>query len=180
MDMDQNKKFSIIIFGLVMLALTVCALFFAEDVTKRKIIRLGTSSYYASVPMSFKEEEITDEERSRGQVKYYKSDVTLLDFDVFQISKNANDNTNNKSRSLEDFLKFDTRNLNCTEIITDGRINGIKYASYRAIQEYDGKNFKTMTYIFDDKTEFLKLLLWLDGDTAEPEARLIINSLSKR
>ena len=65
-----------------------------------------------------------------------------------------------------------------TDLVTDGEINDIPAAWYRTVEEYEEAEYETLTYILDNGNEYIDLVFWLDGDTAEQEAAAIINTLS--
>ena len=73
----------IIALALCLALLSSCA--FAETATKE--YQLGTSVYVVQIPESYTEGERTDKEITDDMVAYMHSPDTLLDFDVYQFSK---------------------------------------------------------------------------------------------
>ena len=63
--------------------------------------------------------------------------------------------------------------------MTDGEINGIPAAWYRTVEEYQDVAFNTITYILDGGNEYVEVVFWLDGDTADDEADFIIRTLDR-
>ena len=61
--------------------------------------------------------------------------------------------------------------------MTDGNINGIDIAWYRAVETYEGKEYATLTYALEDGGDYVELAFWLDGGDAEAEAQAIIETL---
>ena len=66
-----------------------------------------------------------------------------------------------------------------TDLVTDGEINGIPAAWYRTVEEYQDVAFNTLTYILDAGNEYVELVFWLDGETADAEADAIIRTLNR-
>ena len=136
-------------------------------------LRLGTSAFTVMVPAHFTEGEMTAEDIADDQVAYYRSDATLLDFDVYQFSKEGYPD------ALADFVTEEAAEYNGTDIVTDAEINGITAGSYRSVEESDGVDYPVITYAFEDNGEYVEIAFWLDGDTAEAEADAIISTLSR-
>ena len=144
----------------------------AEAATRQ--LRLGTSAFTVTVPASFTEGEMTQEDIDDDQVGYYFSHETLLDFDVYQFSKEG------YPEDLADYVVEEASGYNSvSELVTDGRINGIPAGWYRTVEVYQDAEFNTLTYVLDGGGEYVEICFWLDGDSADAEAGAIINSLSQ-
>ena len=137
-----------------------------------RVLQLGSSVYTIEIPDSFEEGERTEEDIRDDMVAYLHSPDTLLDFDVYQFSKEG------YPEVLADFTEQEAGEYNASEIVTDGNINGIDAAWYRAEEIYDGQEYETLTYVLDDGDEYVEIVFWLDGDNAQAEADQIMNSLS--
>ena len=148
--------------------LATCAV--AEAAAKK--YRLGTSVYAIQIPESYIEGERTDEDVNDDMVSYMHSPDTLLDFDVYQFSKDGYPD------ALAGFLEQEATQFEATEIVTDGSINGIDVGWYRAVETYDGQEYATLTYVLEGGDDYVEIAFWLDGETAEEEAQAIINTLS--
>ena len=145
------------IFAAVLAVMLFAGVAFAQD------IKLGSLTVKA--PDSFVNGPVTDEEKAEGQTAYYKSDETLMDFDVYEYPKDE---------PFEEFLKgYAAPNM------TREEINGVKAAVYRSTDESDGKEYSTLNYILEDEKEYVVVVFWLDGEEAEPQALEVINSLSR-
>jgi hypothetical protein len=117
---------------------------------------------------------MTQEDVEDDQVAYYYSNDTLLDFDVYQFSKDGYPD------ALADYVEDEISGYNeVTDLVTDGEINGIPAAWYRTVEEYQDVAFNTITYILDGGNEYVEVVFWLDGDTADDEADFIIRTLSR-
>ena len=134
-----------------------------------KSISLG--SYTIEIPDSFVNGDVTEEEREAGLTAYYKSEATLLDFDVYQLS--------GKTGTLAEVAAEDAKIFDGTDITADLEINGVKAASYRSKQESEDSMYDVLSYVFGENGEYIRLVFWLDGENAEAEAKAIINSLKK-
>ncbi|MBQ9008109.1 MAG: hypothetical protein IJ088_02095 [Clostridia bacterium] len=160
------KKITALILCLIMTAMAIA------ETTATKVFQLGTSAYTIEIDESFVEGTRSEEEIKDDMVAYMHSDNTLLDFDVYQFSKEG------YPKSLSDFVQQEAHDYNATEVVTDGNINGIAVACYRAVETYDGQEYSTLTYVMEDGNEYVELAFWLDGETADEEARAIINTLA--
>ena len=142
----------------------------AEDTAAENQIRLGTSDLYITVDKAFTKGEMIREDTDLCMVAYYKSEETLLDFDVYYWAKGT-DETLESTAALEQ-EEFQAE-------IVDREINGIatKYYNAEAEESVDG-TFPTLTYIIDDGDYLAEIVFWLDGDNAAEEAEAIISTLA--
>ena len=144
------------------LAAVLAVMLFAGAVYARDI-KIGSLTVKA--PDSFVNGEVTSSDIAEGVTAYYKSAESWMDFDVYEFPKDE---------PFEEFVKsYASSNL------TREEINGVKAAVYRSTDEYDGKEYSTLNYILDDEKEYVLVVFWLDGESAEAEALAVINSLSK-
>lgn len=151
--MSMNRK---------ILAAVVAVMLFA-GVTWARDIKLGSLTVKA--PDSFVNGEVTSSDIAEGVTAYYKSAETLMDFDVYEFPKDE---------PFDEFVKsYAASNL------TREEINGVKAAVYRSTDENEGKEYSTLNYILEDENEYIFVVFWLDGESAEAEALAIINSLTK-
>ena len=138
-----------------------------------KTIRLGDSSFTLIVPDDYREGEISEADIADDQVAYWYSDASLLDFDVYQFSKDG------QSQTLAEYVVEESSTYPVvTELVTDGEISGIPAAWYRTVDECDEGEYDTITYIIDTGDGYIDIVFWLDGPTAEAEADFIIRSLT--
>lgn len=126
-------------------------------------VKFGTLTM--KIPDSFVNGEVTSKDVAEGQTAYYKSDETLMDFDVYEFPK---------EEAFEDFVIMFAGKKAVLE-----KINGVNAAVYRSTDESDGQEYSTLNYILEDEKEYVFIVFWLDGENAEPEATAIINSLSR-
>ena len=136
------------------------------------VYRLGTSLYTIRIPDSFTEGNRTEADIRDDMVAYMRSDETLLDFDVYQFTKEG------RPDSLAAYAEQEAAEYNAFEVVTGKNINGIDVAWYRARETYDGKEYTTLNYLFDDGDQYVEIAFWLDGETAEAEAQEIISTLA--
>ncbi len=137
-----------------------------------KQISLGTSSFTLVVPSDYVMGEISEEDIADDQVAYWYSDESLMDFDVYQFSKEG------LSQTLAEYVVEESSTYPAvSELVTDGEINGIPVAWYRAVDECEEGEYDTITYIFENGDEYIDVVFWLDGPTAEAEADFIIHNL---
>ena len=154
------------------LCLSVITLFIATGMAAgTKTFNLGTSSFTIEILESYVEGERTQEDIADDMVAYMKSADTLLDFDVYQFSKEGYPDT------LAGFATQEGGKYKATEIKTDDKIGDIPVAWYRAVETFDGQQYNTITYIIEDGNDYLEVSFWLDGENAEQEAKAIIETL---
>ncbi|MBR0256408.1 MAG: hypothetical protein IJQ58_01610, partial [Synergistaceae bacterium] len=95
MDGLMHRK---IFAAIVVLVLCFAGVSFADGVKT-----LSVGEYTVTVPASYVNGEVTDEDKAQGQVAYYKSDEILMDFDVYEFPKDE---------AFEEFVKsFAASNL---------------------------------------------------------------------
>ena len=141
--------------------------------TELKTIRLGESDFTLDVPADFEQGDMTEEDIADDQVAYWYSEASLLDFDVYEFSKDG------LPEALADYAVLEAADYEgVTEIETDAEVNGVPVAWYRAVEEYEDGEYDTVTCIFDGGDEYVEVVFWLDGVTAGAEADTILQSLS--
>lgn len=155
---------------LCLLLLAACAV---AETAGTKVLRLGTSAYTIEIPDSFVEAELTEEDITDDMVAYMESPDSLMDFDIYQFSKEGYPET------LAEFVAAEGDDYLAYEIVTDAQINGIAVAWYRAEEIYEDQKYVTITYALEDGDEYVEITFWLDGETAEEEAQAIINTLAR-
>ena len=144
-----------------------------EDAAETQTIQLGTSAFSFTAPAHFTQGEVTEKYSSDDCVAYYRSDETLLDFDIYQFSKEGYADT------LAEFVTEEAADYNASEVVTDAEINGIAVGYYRSVEEEGGEEYDVITYAFEDNGEYVEVAFWLDGDDAQAQADAIISTLSK-
>ena len=142
------------------------------EAQEARVLQLGSSVYTIEIPDSFEEGERTEEDIRDDMVAYLHSPDTQLDFDVYQFSKEG------YPEVLADYTEQEAGEYNAAEIVTDGNINGIDAAWYSAEETYDGQEYETLTYVLDGGDEYVEIVFWLDGESAQAEADQIMNSLT--
>ena len=142
------------------------------DMAGLEQIQLGTSPFNLYAPDDFQQGSMTDEDVSDDQVAYWYSEASLLDFDVYQFSKEGLPQTlaEDAQQEVADYPVI-------SELVTDAEINGIPVAWYRTVEECEEGEYDTITYIMDTGDEYVEVVFWLDGLTADAEADYIIHNL---
>lgn len=134
----------------------------SEAVQDSNTFFLGDSSFSITPEKAFEKGALTAEEADENQIAYYLSYETLVDIDVFQWTKATGE-------TLFDAAAADAAEYDISEV-KESTINGIQVFSYNAVDEFDGKEYPTTTYILEDGDIIVKLLFWLDG--ANPQAEV--------
>lgn len=163
----MNRKLIALILCLALLG--ACAL---AEAAATKVFQLGTSAYTIEIPESYAEGELTEEDVADDMVAYLLSPDSLLDFDVYQFSKEGYPD------SLADFAAQEAAEYAAAEVVTDGEINGIAAAWFRATETFDGLEYATLTYVLEDGGDYVEIAFWLDGEDAEAQAQAIIDTLT--
>ena len=137
-----------------------------------KEIQLGLSPFSLYVPDDFQEGGLTAEDEDGDLMSYYYSDQTLLDFDVYQFSKEG------LPENLPDYVEQEASEYDViNELVKLGDINGEPAGWYRTVEESEDGEYDTLTYILDAGNDYVEVVFWLDGFTAEAEADYIIHNL---
>ena len=134
-------------------------------------LQLGTSGYFIVIPDSYTYGELTEEDIADDMVAYMLSPDSLLDFDIYQFSKEGYPET------LADFVMQEAEEYEAFSIGPQMEINGIPAGMYMAKETYEDKEYTTATYVFEDGDQYVEITFWLDGDEAVNLATEIIYSL---
>ena len=105
-------------------------------------------------------------------IAYMRSDETLPDFDAYQFTKEG------RPDSLAAYTEQEAAEYNAFEVVTGEKINGIDAAWYRARETYDGKEYTTLNYLFEDGDQYVETAFWPDSETAEAEMQEFISTLT--
>lgn len=141
----------------------------AQDEEAGKI-QLGTSTLYIAPAKAYKAGEISAEDTDENQVGYFYSDDTTVDFDVYMWAKAEGETL--EAAAAEEAAEFEAE-------VKEAEYNGIKVVYYNAVETSEEKEYNTVTYIAEDGDNFVEIVIWLDGETANDEAAQIIGSLSR-
>ena len=169
--MNTKKVISVVLCLALLVAAVPCAL--ADTASGMRWLRLGTTSLMVKIDDSFIHGEMTEDDIADDQVAYLYSDETALDFDVYQFDKDG------LPEALAEYAAQEASEYaGVTEVVTDGEINGIPVAWYRAVEQYDEGEYDTITYIMDVGGQFAEIVFWLDGEDCNAEAEAIMSTLS--
>ena len=141
----------------------------AAESAEGTVIELGKSGLTITVEKTYVEGEITTEDTDEGQVAYYRSEDSLVDFDVYEWAKA--DGETLEAAAAEEAAEYEAE----ARLI---EINGFNAALYNAVEENGGVEYTTATYIIDNGDEFVEIVFWLDGETAEAEVEAILSTLA--
>ena len=133
--------------------------------------QLGASGYAMNVPRSYKNGDVSVDEMKGGQIAYYYSADSDMDFDVYQFPKPDSE------IGLEKYLYVAAADFDGTEV-TFRQINGISVGSYKSREIYDGVEYDVLVALMEEGGEYLQVIFWLDGETAEQEAMDILNTIA--
>ena len=136
--------------------------------TNTKPTQLGTSDFSIVLPEGY---ALTEDDFDEDQVAYFYKDDTSVDFDVYQWAK-GDDFT------LESEAKYYATQYNTTaEAVTANGINGWKYVS---VEDYEGKTYTVVNYMFEDDTNIVEICFWtVDSDAEYKAVDEILGTLKK-
>ena len=138
-----------------------------------KQVQLGDSPFTLDVPEDFVTGGMTLADEDEDFMDYYCSEATDLDFDVYQFGKEG------LPQTLAEYAQQEALEYAAEDAqVTVDEINGVPAAWYRAVEEDEGVQYDTLTYILDAGDSYVEVVFWLDGVTAEAEADTIIHNLS--
>lgn len=145
----------------------------SEGIPEGKMaLQFGTSGYFIVVPDSYVAGELTEEDIADDMVAYMLSPDSLLDFDIYQFSKEGYPET------LAEFVMQEAEEYGAFSIASQTEINGIPAGMYMAKETYEDKEYTTATYAFEDGDQYVEIVFWLECEDAVKEADEIINSLT--
>ncbi len=156
------KKTAILMLVLVFaLALSACG-------SNANPTQIGTSDFSIILPEGYASAE---DDLDEDQVAYYYKDDNSIDFDVYQWEKGYQYTLESEANAFAAF--YDT----VAEAVTVNGINGMKYVSQ---EDYEGKSYTVVNYMFEDDFYIVELCFWTI-DTAEEYKAVneILNTLKK-
>ena len=133
-----------------------------------KPTQLGTSDFSIVLPDGY---AAVEDETDEDQVAYYYKDDNSIDFDVYQWAKGDQYTLEGEANA------FATVYGTTAQAVT---VNGIKGYKYVSSEEYEGKTYTVVNYMFEDDTDIVEICFWTVGNDAEYAAvDEIINTLKK-
>ena len=143
-----------------------------EGTADGKDIEIGTTGIRITIPEDYTAGELSEQDIADDMVAYYRGDSSLMDFDIYQFPT--------EGQSYMEYARIEAAEYGVeAEDVEDWQINGIDLAKYYSTEEYEGKSYRCVTYIFEAGDDFAEIAFWLDGEDAEALADRIIFSLAK-
>ena len=139
-----------------------------ETDTATTTTQIGNSSFSVVLPEGYAPKE---DDFDEDQVAYFYKDDNSIDFDVYQWAKGD-------EYTLETEAKAFAAVYGATaEAITINGINGWKYVS---AEEFEGKTYTVVNYMFEDDTYIVEICFWtIDTDEEYAAVDEIIDTLKK-
>ena len=143
------KKIAILTLVLMLvLALAACG-------SNAKPTQLGTSDFSIVLPDGYAS---TEDDFDEDQVAYFYKDDKSIDFDVYQWAKGD-------EFTLESEANYFAAEYGATaEAVTVNGIGGYKYVS---TEDYEGKTYTVVNYMFEDDTNIVEICFWTVNTDAE-------------
>ena len=156
------KKIAIFTLVLVFaLALFACG-------NNAKPTKLGTSDFSIVLPEGYASAE---DDFDEDQVAYFCKDDNSIDFDVYQWEKSDEFTLESEANA------YATEYGTTAEAVTVNGINGYKYVS---AEDFEGKSYTVVNYMFEDDKYIVELCFWTVGAEEEYKAvDEILNTLKK-
>ena len=130
--------------------------------------KLGTSAFSIVLPNGY---ELAEDDLDEDQVAYFYKDDKSIDFDVYQWKKG------NLYTLATEASYFAATYGVTAEAVTINDIDGWKYVT---AEEFDGKTYTVVNYMFEDDTYIVEICFWTVDTKAEYKAvDKIINTLEK-
>lgn len=176
------KRTLTLMLALVMVfALSVSGVAYADEAPATNEIRLGRSFYYIDVPADY---VLTPEEEAAPyHVAYFKSENSLMDFDVYELDADTLSGLGIDLGTVEnvDVLKTVAAAAGVTETgeYQTGEVAGIEVAYVSGTAAWDGETYKVGVYGFKAYSSFVTIVFWLDGEGAEEQSSAILSTLHK-
>lgn len=153
---------------IVILTLALMLVFALAACGDTKPTKLGTSDFSIVLPEGY---ALTEDNFDEDQVAYFYKDDNSIDFDVYQWEKGT-------EYTLESEANHFAAEYGATaEAVTVNGINGYKYIS---TEDYEGKTYTVVNYMFEDDTYIVEVCFWtVDSDAEYAAVNEIINTLKK-
>lgn len=142
----------------------------AAEAAETQEIALGTSCMTMTVPAGFTRQAMTAEDTDDGMVAYYANDDMLVDFDVYHWAL-ASDETIESAAQAE-AAEYEAE-------VAQQEINGLTVYCYNAVEESEGKEYKTVTAMVEDDGYVVEIVFWADGENADDVIAEMLNTLTK-
>lgn len=138
---------------------------FAEE--ELKVIHIGDSDYYVSVPAGYELGEMTEEDIADGQIAYYYRGEDEIDFDIYQFPKADED-----AGDLLDYVKKEAAVYGVTEGV--GEVyrqigDDLIIYEYQTEEEYEGNLYTTYTYVWENEADYFEIVVWCEKDNIAHE-----------
>ena len=156
------KKIAILALALVLiLSLAACG-------NTAKPTQLGTSDFSIVLPSGY---ALTEDDFDEDQVAYFYKDDNSIDFDVYQWAKGDQYTLEAEANA------FATAYGTTAVTVNVNGINGWKYVSK---EDFEGKTYTVVNYMFEDDTYIVELAFWtIDTEAEYTDVDEIINTLKK-
>ena len=153
---------------IAILTLVLMLIFALAACGNTKPTQLGTSDFSIVLPDGYAS---TEDDFDEDQVAYFYKDDNSIDFDVYQWAKGDEYTLESEANH------FATEYGTTAEAVT---VNGIKGYKYVSSEEYEGKTYTVVNYMFEDDTYIVEICFWtVDSDAEYKAVDEIINTLKK-
>ncbi|MEE5993842.1 MAG: hypothetical protein V3G42_11450 [Oscillospiraceae bacterium] len=137
--------------------------------SENKKIRLGKSPYAVTASRAFSTVRVSNSDWADDMTAHYYNLTTLLDFSVYQFSKEGYADT------LKEFIEEEAEEYDAYEVSADADLNGTDAAYYYSVEE--GKD--GITFAVDIGEEYLEVYFRFADSSSKEEAWKIMQSFEK-
>lgn len=142
----------------------------SEEAEEGSVIALGNSGLTLTTEKKYDKGEISTEDTDDNHAAYYASEDSLVDFNVYEWARADGETLD--AAAAEEAAEYEA-------VVEFTEINGFAIAFFNTVEESEGTEYRTITYIIDNGDEFVEVVFRFDGENTEEEVGLIINSLAK-
>ena len=140
---------------IAILTLVLMLVFALAACSNTKTTQLGTSDFSIVLPGGY---ALAEDDMDEDQVAYFYKDDNSIDFDVYQWAKG--DDLTLESEANHFAAEYGTT----AEAVI---VNGIKGYKYVSSEEYEGKTYTVVNYMFEDDTNIVEICFWTVNTDAE-------------
>ena len=133
-----------------------------------KPTQLGTSDFSIVLPKGY---AAAEDDLAEDQIAYFYKDDNSIDFDVYQWEKGDQYTFESEAKAYAEVYGT------AAEAVAVNGIDGWKYIS---VEDFEGKTYTVVNYMFEDDTYIVELAFWtIDTEAEYAAVDEIINTLKK-
>ena len=133
-----------------------------------KPTQLGTSDFSIVLPKGY---AAAEDDLAEDQIAYFYKDDNSIDFDVYQWEKGDQYTLESEAKAYAEVYGTSAEAV---------AVNGIDGWKYISVEDFEGKTYTVVNYMFEDDTYIVELAFWtIDTEAEYAAVDEIINTLKK-